>query len=325
MLPCPGWTYTVPAIGLLSFVARPLLCRSDVMKTSLISAAALAYATLWDCHASCGASPQTVLTLLWSTFCFRWSTSCLYFNFDRPSYRLIRWAPVTVLGVVVVAVAVAAGYGSEGPETSSSSYLGAVLLLCRSFPAFAFLWYGAGNFFVKRIVPSTVAIAVPTLYLCWADRTCRLVGENVTSGPDGSEDSGDMLSCFVFNALLVLAVNGYDKAAGLMETYASEFPHQFGYGPGYVGQLFAAFVTPECSMPADVVDDIRQCFRVLEKESTTAATAVVLLFQGGKLFSFRDSFVFIVQQAPSTDTRRHSAALRTPTNYTLHSNAYNTS
>lgn len=101
-------TYTFPAIGLLSLIARPLLCRSDVLKMSLVSAATLTYIYLWGCYANFNGllkypqknalasighvslAAQTILTLLWSSFCFRWSTSCLNFNFDKPTYHLIR-------------------------------------------------------------------------------------------------------------------------------------------------------------------------------------------------------------------------------------------
>lgn len=288
-------SYTVPAIGLLSFVARPLLCRSDILKISLISAAALTYViqrggnivfVTSDDHSSpflaeacASVIAQTVLTLLWSVFCFRWSTPCLSFNYNKRSYQLIRWAPILALGVVVTA-----GYGSTGPDASSLSYLGA--LLRWSFPAVVFAWYGAGNLFVGRIKMSTVAIVVPTLYLYWADRMCRVDGD--VAGPGAfalkhlpSEHA--RLFYLIVNTLVVLAANGYDKASGMAEAYTTEFPRQFAYSSGYVAQLFFAFMTSEYSMPPGVVEDIRKCFDVLNNESTTFATAV-LLFQCGEFY-----------------------------------------
>lgn len=169
----------------------------------------------------------------------------------------------------------------------NAMYLGSIL--CWSCPTIAFMWYGAGNFVVKRIKPSIVAIAVPTLYLYWADRISDPKGY-VLRGNEKTRLNvfalrdlplEEAFFYFVVNAQVVLAVNCYDKASGMMEAYTLEFPRQFSYSLAYVSQLFSAFMTSEYSMPAGVVDDIRTCFNVLKNESTTFATAV-LLFQGGE-------------------------------------------
>lgn len=314
--------YTVPAIGVLWSAARPLLCRSDYLKISLVTAATVAYATQrggrvvlaapsdrsssdrWAAaallEACASVAAQTVLTLLWSTFCFRWSTPCLSFNHDERSYKLIRWAPVCALAVVSAAVCTAAGHGAEtvGPAAAASSsspwsYAGA--LVRWSSPAVAFAWYGAGNLFARRTVPSAVAVAVPTAYLCWADRACRLAAAMPSPAAAGPAAAFALRhlppghACLFYaavNALVVLFATGYDKAAGMADAYGTEFGRPFAYGPRYVAQLCRAFVTAEYTVPAGVVRDIRACFRVLNGESTTFAAAV-LLFQGGESESRR--------------------------------------
>lgn len=297
--------YTLPVIGLLSIIARPLLSRGDIFKLSFISFIAFVYTILWRNYiisnglltyrpekvlASVGSVPieeymslliQTILTLLWSYFCFRFSTPCLNFNTNKASYQKIRWLPILLLSIIT-----AIGYEMSTPG-KSTFYLGSILYW--TCPAIIFLWYGAGNFFVKRILLSIVAIAVPTIYQCWIDQITKNnnglhINEKIHLNIFVVKELPfeEVFTYFITNTLIVLAMSSYDKASGLMETYTLEFPHQISFSVKYINQLFSAFLTAECSMPAVVVEDLKKCFDLLKGISKTMKFGT-FLFQGGKI------------------------------------------
>lgn len=297
-------TYTLPVIGVLVLIVQPFINRSEMLKIALISAIAFAYATPWDnyiVYNGAWAYPngrvsqvighvpveeymffviQTVSTSLWALLCVRWSTPCLCFNHNRRSYLLIRWIPISMWSVIA-----ATGYGMivNGQHTF---YLGCIL--CWVSPVMMFLWYGAGNFFVKNIVPSTISIVVPTVYLCWVDRIALRdnvwrVNEATSLNVFVVDDLPleETLFFLLTNVIVVLAVTSYDKARGMMETFTSEFPLRFSISWKYIRQMFWAFVTPEYAMPFIVTEDVRKSIEVLNAASKSF-TAASYLFRSGK-------------------------------------------
>lgn len=288
-------TYAIPAIGVLAFVARPFIDRKEILKFTITSSMGCAYAWLVgpDCFipyrgaavstldknataadlASNGVYlffvVQLVTTALWTLLCGRWSFPCLMFNNDKRSYELIRWIPISVLSVTA-----AVGYGTAVPARDAYCDLGRAS--CAVSSTVIFIWYGAGNFFVKKFIPSSVAIIVSTLHVCWVDRIARendtrLAGQTTGSDPSVAEHFISMQAAFFLttNCLIVLAMTAYDKALGMTETYTLEFPQRFGFNWTFVCQLIGAFFTSEYSMPSIVVEDLKEIFRVVHRSSRT--------------------------------------------------------
>lgn len=297
--------YTLPAIVALALIARPFVDRSEVFKFAVISSIALAYTTPWDNYiiyngawtypadrvlAVVGYVPveeyaffvlQTVLTGLWTLLCVRWSTPCSNFNYDERSHRLIRWTPI---GAMVAITAV--GYRMAVPG-QPTFYLGCILIwVC---PVLLFMWFGGGNYFVRKIVSSSVAIIVPTVYLCWVDRIAIRDDvwhiEEATSLNVFVVEHLPVEEAFFFfatNLIIVMGMNCYDKARGMAETYTVEFPLRFSPSWKFVSQMFWVFVTPECSMPSIVANDIKTSTDIINVASKSFSTASYL-FPSGKL------------------------------------------
>jgi len=223
---------------------------------------------------------QTVLTSLWALLCVRWSTPCLNFNYDKHSYQLIRWIPMAFLAIATVV-----GYIITIPG-HPTFYLGCILWWVS--PVVMFMWYGAGNFFVKKIIPCSFAILVPTLYLCWVDQFALKeniwrINEKTMLNIFVAEDLPfeEAFFFFISNVIIVLAGTCYDKSRGIIETYTLEFPQRFSISWTYIRQLFWAFVTSEYNMPQIVTGDIKENIEIITVASKSFTTAS-FLFQAGK-------------------------------------------
>uniref|UniRef100_A0A2H8TP90 Bifunctional lycopene cyclase/phytoene synthase n=1 Tax=Melanaphis sacchari TaxID=742174 RepID=A0A2H8TP90_9HEMI len=298
--------YTLPVIGVLSLIAQPFLNRSEVFKITLLSTIAFVYTTPWDnyvIHNQGWSYPpekilgfigyipieeymffilQTVLTSLWALLCVRWSTPCLNFNYDKYSYQLIRWIPIAFLAIATIV-----GYIITIPG-QATFYLGCILWWVS--PVVIFMWYGAGNFFVKKIIPCSFAIVVPTLYLCWVDRMALKeniwhIGENTMLNIFVIEDLPleEALFFFISNVIIVLGGTSFDKARGIIETYTLEYQQRFSFSWTYFRQLFWAFMASEYNMPQIVTKDIKKSIEII-KAASKSFTIASFLFQSGKKF-----------------------------------------
>jgi len=150
------------------------------------------------------------------------------------------------------------------------------------------MWYGAGNFFVKKIIPSSFAIVVPTLYLCWVDQVALKhkvwhINEKTSLNIFLIEDLPleEAFFFFVSNFIVVLAGTCYDKACGIIETYTLEYPLRFSISWKFICQLFWAFVTSEYNMPQIVTGDIKKSIKIL-MDASKSFTAASFFFQAGK-------------------------------------------
>jgi len=151
------------------------------------------------------------------------------------------------------------------------------------------MWYGAGNFFVKKIIPCSFAIVVPTLYLCWVDQLA--LKQNIWHINEKTmlniiyviEDLPleEAFFFFISNVIVVLAGCSFDKARGMIETYTLEYPQRFNINSAFIRQLFWAFATSEYNMPQIVTGDIKESIDIITVASKSFTTAS-FLFQAGK-------------------------------------------
>lgn len=295
---------TLPVIGVLALIARPFLSRIETTKILFISIVALLYTTLFynytipngartyspeKMSTVIGNVPvdeyiflilQIVLVSLWAYFCVRWKHPCLNFNHNKQSYQTIRWVPILLLSITT-----AIGYKLAVPG-KQTFYLGSVM--CWSSPAIMVMWYGAGNYFVKHLIPSSLAIVIPTLYLSLINRIALEEDVwylNKTTSLNISTINGlpleEALFTFITTTMIVLAGVCYDKAYGMIITFSLIYPHQFSFSRSFIGQMFKAFATSEYTMPSIVTDDLKYCIKLLDSSNIFGTS--IYLFNTGKL------------------------------------------
>ncbi|CAH1725542.1 unnamed protein product [Aphis gossypii] len=296
--------YILPAVGVLTLITLPFINRWETSKIVIITAVALIYTT--PCYnysisyrarsyspgrvkAVVGNVPveeylsvvlQTVLTSLWALLCLRWRLPFLNFNHDKRSYQLIRWIPILLLSV-----AVAVGFKIAVPG-QKTFYLGSILYWAS--PVIMLMWYGAGNYFVRNIKLSFMAIVIPTLYLLWVNRIAlkeNIWHLNKATSLNVIAMNGlpleEVLFTVITTTMVVLAGTCYDKAYGMIVTFSLIFPHQFSISWKFISQMYRAFETPEYSMPSIVTEDLKKCIEVLNSSSTFGTSNY--LFHIGKL------------------------------------------
>lgn len=299
--------YTFPVIFMLFLITRPFINRFEVFKIVFHCVLAVIYTMPWDNYlVYCGAWSypddrvwahigyvpveeymffvvQTIIIMLWTVLCTRWSMPCLNFNYHKTSYELIRWIPISVFAAATVV-----GYriAELGQPTFYMGYL-----LCWVCPVIMFLWYGAGNYLVKNTLPSCVAIVVPSIYLCWIDKVALNDGvwhieETITLNVFivHGLPIEEVLFFFLVNTLIVLGVSAFDKGRGMIETYTSQYPERYSMSWTYIRQMFWAFVTPEYTMPSIVTEDVRTSMKIIKVASKSFNTAG-FLFQTGNCCS----------------------------------------
>lgn len=298
--------YTLPVVAVLALITWPFISRLELFKIGFVCTMAFVYTTPWDNYiifhdawmykpknilAVIGYVPveeymffviQTLMTSLWALICTRWSPACFNFNFNKTSYTLIRWIPILALAMTTVQ-----GYNIAIPG-KNTFYLGCILWW--SCPVIMFLWYGAGNYFVKKSTSSAIAVIVPTLYLCWVD--CIALKDDVwhinekTSLNIFVVDELPFEECLFFlitNLIIVLGGMAFDKSYGLADTYTFEFPLRYSTSWKYYSQQMQQFTRAECDMSPSPVNDIRQCLDVLKRASKSFNVASLVFPAGVRL------------------------------------------
>ncbi|XP_025196896.1 bifunctional lycopene cyclase/phytoene synthase-like [Melanaphis sacchari] len=295
--------YTLPVIAVLALITWPFISRLELFKIAFVCTMAFVYTTPWDNYiifhnawmykpknilAVIGYVPveeymffviQTVMTSLWALVCTRWSPACFYFNFNKTSYTLIRWIPILVLAFTAIQ-----GYNIAVPG-KDTFYLGCILWW--SCPVIMFLWYGAGNYFVKKSTSTAIAVIVPTLYLCWVDRIALKddvwhINEKTSLNIFVVDDLPfeECLFFLITNVIIVLGSMAFDKSYGLADTYTFEFLLNYDTSWKYNIQQMRAFLTAECDMSPSPVNDIRRCLNVL-KTASKSFNVASLVFPAG--------------------------------------------
>lgn len=284
-------TYVLPAIGVLIIITRPFLDRFEITKIAFISIVALFYTA--PCYnynivneartytperllGVLGNVPveeyvsvvlQIVLTTLWAMLCVRWKFPFFNFNHDKQSYQKIRWIPILLLSVVT-----AIGYEMAVPG-QKTFYFGSIL--CWASPVIIVMWYGAGNYFVKNLMPSSIAIVVPTLYLLWVNRIALKEDVwhlNKTTSLNMFVVDGlpleEALFVSITTVMVVMAGACYDKAYSTIVSFTLIYPHQFSLNKKFICQMFRAFATSEYSLPSNVTEDLIINVKSLDNANT---------------------------------------------------------
>lgn len=140
---------------------------------------------------------------------------------------------------------------------------------------------------MKRGWASLVSIVVPSIYLCWVDTFALREGIwHITEKysleifvvPDLPIEEATFFT--IINLLIVIATAAFDKSKSILDLYPNLYPVKPTLKTGnffsYLKQTLRAFLTAECNLPREAVDDLRASISVLERGSksfTAAASA----------------------------------------------------
>jgi len=119
---------------------------------------------------------------------------------------------------------------ANGNPGTKSFYLGSVCWW--ALPVLIGLWYGAGNYCVRRYSAVLISILVPSLYLCYIDLIALRdrvwhVNKVTTFGIIyfGNLPLEEILFFFISNTIIVIGACAFDKSKVVIDTY-----HHFLFG-----------------------------------------------------------------------------------------------
>lgn len=148
-------------------------------------------------------------------------------------------------------------------------------------PVLALLWYGAGEYMLRRLSSVILSIAIPTLYLCWVDQYAIGAG---TWDISLRTSTGKMvvphlpLEEFMFfaliNTVLVFATCAIDRAQAILHLYKTESVN--GRALSFstrVAELAWAFFLPDQMLNSEVLSDLSVSWDILRQASKSFYTA----------------------------------------------------
>lgn len=304
--------FTIPPTILLWIILRPFINGFDKFKIAFMCVLAVTYTTPWDNYiiyhkawwyrkdavlGTIGYVPieeyfffviQTILTALWTILCTRWTLNTLHLEeANRFKFFFVRYSVISALAGVVVW-----GWQNGFPATKTF-YLGSICWW--SLPVIGFLWYGTGNFIVKRKFAYFLSLAVPTLYLCLVDLIALRADVWHINEKTSLEwfvydelPFEEFLFFLVSNSLLVCAVAAFDKSKTVVDTFFNNAKwtslkngKEFRFDH-FVNSM-KGFFTDEIDLPQEVIVDLRNCLTVLNHASKSFSYAANL-FSNGKRY-----------------------------------------
>lgn len=150
-------------------------------------------------------------------------------------------------------------------------------------PVLALLWYGAGEYMLRRPVAVMISIIVPTVYLCWVDQYAIHAG---TWSISLQTSTGKMvlphlpIEEFMFfaliNTVLVFAACAIDRAQAIIHLYKTESVYKSNEQAPFVlrmSELCWAFCLPDQMLNNEILQDLSISWDILKKASKSFYTA----------------------------------------------------
>lgn len=301
--------YNIPPIIVLWILFQPFITKFDKVKILAMSIFAIVYATPWDNYmiylkvwwygkdaviGRIGLAPieeyiffvtQTVFTSLWTIFCTRWTMHSQFLRKpSRTEFYCKRY-------IVSLALAVLSACGWFYADVHSKWYY-----LCAitwwAMPFLTFTWYIAGNFISQQLLLVLLSVFAPSFYLWFVDI-------NGLRGGVWHINEATSLEIFFFNDLpleevlffiisnfiLVFGLLTLDRSKAILNTFSNSpvLRSKLAKSTTMKGKLTIAALTDEIDLPANVIDDIKNCIQVSEKDANPFSIAANL-FSNGNLF-----------------------------------------
>ncbi|GAA5795752.1 hypothetical protein HPULCUR_001114 [Helicostylum pulchrum] len=293
--------FTLPVIGMLFFILRPFHSKQDTLKYQFLTLIAVSTASVWDNYivyhkawsycptcvvAVIGYVPleeymffviQTLMTVSFANLVMRWHLPTFSIGVNVPIYQSLLVKFVPIFGFLTVAYK--AWYAAVPGK--SLFYGGCILwYVC---PVLALLWYGAGEYMLRRPLGVLTSIIVPTVYLCWVDQFAIRAG---TWDISLQTSTGKMVvpnlpieECLFFtmiNVILVFATCAIDRAQAIVHLYKSQSIHRPKEERPFLQQmsdLLWAFCLPDQMLDSAVLKDVAVSWEILRNSSKSFYTA----------------------------------------------------
>ncbi|KAG0941252.1 hypothetical protein G6F57_005127 [Rhizopus arrhizus] len=179
--------FTLPVVGLLLWILKPFHSSQDTFKYKFLLTIAFVTASVWDnyivYHKAWSYCPtcvvivigfvpleeymffiiMTVMTVSFANLMMRWHLASIFIKPNTPWIQsfFIRFVPI--LGLLTIA------YKAWRLTVPGKPLFYGSCILWYACPVLALLWYGSGEYILRRSFSVLISIAIPTLYLCWVD------------------------------------------------------------------------------------------------------------------------------------------------------------
>ncbi|KAL9541990.1 hypothetical protein MBANPS3_008838 [Mucor bainieri] len=179
--------YTLPVLGVLFWLSKPYYTSTDSLKFKFLSLMAFGTASVWDNYivyhkawsycptcvtAVIGYVPleeymffliMTLLTVAFTNLVMRWHLHSFFIKPETSVMQsvLVRLVPITALLITA--------YKAWHLAVPGNPLFYGSCILWYACPVLALLWFGAGEYMMRRPLAVLLSIAVPTLFLCWVD------------------------------------------------------------------------------------------------------------------------------------------------------------
>lgn len=150
-------------------------------------------------------------------------------------------------------------------------------------PVLALLWYGAGEYMLRRPLAVISSITIPTIFLCWVDQYAISAG---TWDISLRTSTGKMvvphlpLEEFMFfaliNTILVFATCAIDRAQAVLHLYKTESVHKLRGDITFIKRMIDlawAFCLPDQMLNDEVLQDLSVSWDILRQASKSFYTA----------------------------------------------------
>lgn len=145
-------------------------------------------------------------------------------------------------------------------------------ILWYTCPVLALLWYGSGEYMLRRPLAVLISIIMPTLYLCWVDKIAIHAGVwhislRTSTGYFVSPDLPveEFMFFALINTVLVFATCALDRAQSIIHLfYDSGHPFLL---------LLQAFATPDQLLNEGTLQDLSTTWHILKTASKSFYTA----------------------------------------------------
>ncbi|KAI9263071.1 phytoene synthase [Sporodiniella umbellata] len=282
--------FTLPVLGLLYWVLRPFQSKSDGFKYRFLVAMAVSTASVWDNYivyhkawsycptcvvAVIGYVPleeymffviMTLMTVAFTNLVMRWRLPSTFIEPRTSLVQTIGVRALPILGLLWVAVK---AWRAAWPA-QRLFYGGCILWY--TCPVLALLWYGGGEYILRRPISVLISIGVPTLFLCWVDKVAIRAGVwhislRTSTGYFVCADL-PLEECMFFaliNTVLVFATCTLDRVQSIRHLFYSR--HGFWQG------IALAFLMPDQALEDTVLRDLGVTWDILARASQSFHTA----------------------------------------------------
>ncbi|KAI8991654.1 Lycopene beta-cyclase [Mycotypha africana] len=244
--------YTLPVLGLLLWLLKPFHSTEDNLKYKFLTLVAFSTASLWDNYIvyhrawsycpSCvtaviGYVPleeymffiiMTLMTVAFTNLVMRWHLHSFFIKPDTPLIQSLMIRLIPIAGLLAIS------YKAWITAVPGKSLFYGSCILWYACPVLALLWFGAGEYMLRRPIAVLTSIIVPTVFLCWVDTVAIGAG---TWDISLRTSTGKMVlphlpvEEFMFflliNTVLVFATCAIDRTQAIIHLYkVDRYQHQ---------------------------------------------------------------------------------------------------